>query len=270
MMRTLAWLGLAVMLPSVLLSGCTAGADSSSPGGAAIRPTGPLRVAAASDLQGVLPQLVDAFRRQTRVVGLTIEPTYGASGTLARQIRQGAPFDLFLSADRQYPDELATAGAVEPATVRPYARGVLVLAVMAGGGLPSVTTLDDLAAPEFRRVAIANPTFAPYGRAAQQALDRSGLSARLKGRVVFGTNVREVVQFVRSGSAEAGFVPRALAEEPGLKASLLDLASQYDPIVQTLAVTTDSSQKALASLFADFLLGPEGQAILFQHGFLPP
>src|SRR5262249_55319192 len=157
--------GLALIGPGCGEGGSTAPAASPSPPAA----TEPLRVAAATDLQRVLPVLVERDKQSDPDVVLT----FGASGQLAEQIRKGAPFDVFLSANRKFPEDLEREGVIAKGSVRPYAQGSLVLAVHPpASGL--VDGLADLLKPEIRKIAIANPRFAPYGAAASQALERAG------------------------------------------------------------------------------------------------
>jgi molybdate transport system substrate-binding protein len=269
MKRLVIRMGVALTLAGSV-AGCTGDAATSASRPTTLQSSEPLRIAAASDLQEVLPTLIVEFRRQVQQLGLTIEPTFGASGQLARQMRQGAPFDLFLSADRQYPEELAASGAIEPTTIRPYARGTLVLVVMAGGSTPEVKKLEDLEAPEFRKIALANPQLAPYGRAAQQALERAGLADRLSSRLVLAPNVRDTLRYLQSGNVDAAFLPRSLGQEPGVRDTGVELSTLTDPVVQTLGVAADSPQSEMARQFADFLLGKQAQAILSHHRFLPP
>ena len=239
----------------LLGSGCT--------GGGPPQPE-PLRVAAASDLRQAMPVLIAAFR-QVRPV--EVEFTTGASGQLAEQVRQGAPFDLFLSANKAFVDRLAAAGAVEAGSVRPYARGALVLAINpVFGHRPK--SLEDLKDPAYKSIAMANPETAPYGIAAKQALERLGLWDSVKARVVPAESVLQALQFVRSGNAEVGFVSRALTDAPGLELLAVPPVS-HDPIVQYLGVVSRSARRDDARAFADFLTGKVGQAMLVDLGFRP-
>lgn len=225
--------------------------------------TEPLRVAAASDLQAVLPLLAEAFAKES---GIEIVATTGSSGNLARQVRQGAPFDVFLSANQRYVDELAAEGIIEPESVAPYAVGVLVLAVNRDSGIP-VEALADLDRAEVQRVAIANPDHAPYGVAARQALEDAGLWEALEPKLVRGDTVVQTLQFVRTGNAEAGLV--ALSNALGADAVRvvpIDPAT-HEPILQVLGVVADSARLRDARTFARFLLEPPGQRILLENGF---
>jgi molybdate transport system substrate-binding protein len=222
-------------------------------------------VAAASDLQGVLPSLAERFTAGT---GVTVTPVVGASGQLAQQIRQGAPFDVFLSANMGFVRDLANEGLIEPDTVRSYARGRLVLVVNRGSGV-TVEGLADLARPEVKRVAIANPEYAPHGLAARQALEKSGLWEGLKPKLVQAESVRLALQFVQTGNAEAGLVSHSVAEVPEVRQSRID-PSLYEPILQGLGIVARSGHGESARRFTRFLLDGEGQKVLASYGFDPP
>ena len=170
-------------------------------------------MAAASDLQGVLPNLAERF---TAATGITITPVVGASGQLAEQIRQGAPFDVFLSANIAYVRKLASEGHITADSVRVYAQGRLVLVVNRQSNV-TVKALADLTGPEVKHIAIANPDVAPYGLAARQTLEKSGLWDSLKPKVVQAETVRQAMQFVQSGNAEVGLVAHSVAEDPRVR-----------------------------------------------------
>lgn len=224
----------------------------------------PLRIAAASDLATTLPGL--AARFQTDHKGLEVVPVFGSSGDLARQIRQGAPFDLFLSADREFVTSLAQEGLVDRGSIRPYSIGQLALVVPAGSRL-EILKLEDLKGDAFQRLAIANPELAPYGRAAREMLRNAGLWQDLEPKIAEAETVSQALKFVESGNAEAGFVCRALADPARVRTCPVELAP-YQPIVQTLGVVRDRPRSGEAAEFAAFLTGVEGQKVLVEHGFL--
>jgi molybdate transport system substrate-binding protein len=164
--------------------------------------------------------------------------------------------------------DLAGDGLIEPDTVRPYARGRLVLVVNRASGV-TVEGLAALARPEVKRVIIANPGFAPYGRAARQVLERAGLWEGLKPKLVQAETVRQALQYVQTGSAEVGLVAHSVAGVPEVRPIGIDPAL-YEPILQGLGVVARSSRGDPARQFARFLLGGEGQKILASYGFDPP
>jgi molybdate transport system substrate-binding protein len=224
-----------------------------------------LRVAAASDLQGVLPTLTDRFTANS---GITVTPIIGASGQLAQQIRQGAPFDVFLSANMTFVQDLAKEGRIEPDTVRLYATGRLVLVVSRSSHV-AVDGLAALARPEVKRVAIANPELAPYGYAARQALEKAGLLESLKPKLVQADTVRQALQYVQTGNAEAGLVAHSVARVPEVDAIEIDPVL-YEPIVQGLGVVAQTGHGEAARTFTRFLLSGEGQKVLASAGFGSP
>jgi molybdate transport system substrate-binding protein len=226
------------------------------------KPTGPapIRVAAASDLQTVMPILISRFKLDT---GLDVEPVFGASGQLAQQIKAGGPFDLFLSANRKFVDDLEKDGSIQPGLARPFTRGSLVLAVYELTD-PGIKGLADLADPRIKAVAIANPETAPYGAAAKQAIERAGLWEKVRPKLVIAESIRQTLQFVESGNAEVGLVGKALGKAKGVR--LIPLPPDVcDPIIQAMGLI---SKRDEARQFADFLLSDEGQGILRDFGFL--
>ena len=222
----------------------------------------PLRVAAASDLQTAFPALAKAFHESG---GVEVSATFGASGQLVEQIKAGAPFDVFLSANLAFVEGLAKGGDVAPKSVKPYAVGSLVLVVHEGSG-GGIERLADLSKPAVKKVAIANPAFAPYGAAAKQALEKAGLWDELAPKRVQAETVRQALQFVQSGNAEAGLVGRSVAKVKGVRIVEVD-PKLYDPIVQGLGIVARTKRPDDARAFADFLLGEKGQALLVHHGF---
>jgi molybdate transport system substrate-binding protein len=229
-----------------------------------------VRVAAASDLTFVLGDLAEAFARSSTNIG--VEPTYGSSGNFHAQLRQGAPFDLFLSADVGYPRDLVERGSGREGDLFTYAIGRIGVWVPNGSPLmPELEGLKALAGAT--RVAIANPRHAPYGRAAEAALRREGLWEELQARLVLGESLAQAAQFVQSGAADAGIVSRSLAGAPGMRSSgrfWLIPEDSHPPILQGGLVLPSGRSRIDALRFRDFLLGPEGRALLAAHGFDPP
>ncbi len=225
----------------------------------------PLRVAAASDLQAALPEVARRFRAST---GIEVAPTFGASGQLADQIKAGAPFDVFLSANLKFVRDLASTGDVRPDSVRPYARGSLVLVVNRDSRVP-IQTLNDLTRPEVKALALANPRTAPYGAAAKQALERARLWDATAAKRVQAESVRQALQFVQTGNAEAALVGRSIANVKEVRVVEVD-PKLYDPILQGMGIVTRTQRDADAGAFAKYLLSKEGQATLSEFGFTSP
>jgi molybdate transport system substrate-binding protein len=218
-----------------------------------------LTVAAAADLIQLERPLADAFHTQS---GATLRFSFGASGILAQQIENGAPFDVFLAANEKYVKDLAARGAVDAASVRIYAVGRL------GLWSPDARyrTLAQLLDPALGTLAIANPDFAPYGLAARQLLEHQGLWKKLEPKIVYGENVTQALQFAESGNAGAAITSWTLVASRG---GIL-LPADHDPIRQAAAVVKASKNSALAARFLDFLTTGAGRGILSSHGLTPP
>jgi molybdate transport system substrate-binding protein len=228
-----------------------------------------LTIAAASDLQPVLPRLIALFEQQT---GHTVRTTFGSSGNFLAQIRNGAPFDVFLSADIEYPRELESAGLAEPGTLSAYANGSLVLWTRKGSGVDVRRGVDVLTTAGVRRIAIANPDHAPYGRAAVAALRARGVYEAVRGKLVLGENVSQAAQFVQSGNADAGLIPLSLARSAPLRdaGEYADVpAALYPPILQAAIIPRASQRKDAARAFLAFLKRPDVVALLADAGLNP-
>ncbi len=224
-------------------------------------------VAAASDLQFAMPALAAQFEKET---GHAVKVTFGSSGNFFTQIRNGAPFDVFLSADVRYPRELEAAGLVDRGGVYTYATGRIVLWVRKDTGPDLTRGLAVLADAGVRRVAIANPAHAPYGRAAVAALEHAGVYPAVRDKLVFGENVSQAAQFAQSGNADAAVVALSLALAPAMKDAgrYVDIPPGFHPpIEQGAAVIRTSTEKAIAARFVDYLKQPSALAILESYGF---
>lgn len=248
---------------AVLVS-CGRAAPSTLPS-ASPSPETELVVFAASDLQFALGEASNAFAAAGHP-----KPTisFGSTGTLSQQIENGAPADVFFAADESYLIGLEEKGLVLAGTRQLYAIGRIVLVERAG--LAPVTTLADLARSDVRRVAIANPDHAPYGRAARDAMMNVGLWSTLQPRLVLGENVSQTFQFVATGNADAGVVALSLAlGTPGTRYSVID-AALHDPITQAAGVLGRTPQPAVAREFLAFVNGPVGRPIMKKYGFTLP
>jgi molybdate transport system substrate-binding protein len=229
-----------------------------------------LTVAAASDLQSALPDIAARFEKDT---GQHIGLIFGSSGNFFTQIQNGAPFDVFLSADIDYPKRLEQSGQAERGTLYEYATGRLVLWTRKDSGIDVRPGLRVLIDDRVRRVAIANPEHAPYGRAAVAALRHEDLYERVRAKFVLGENISQAAQFAESGSADAGVLALSLALSPALQGSgtYVELPeSWYPPIEQAAVVLASSRQKPLARQFVESLKNPESVRILQSYGFAMP
>jgi molybdate transport system substrate-binding protein len=234
---------------------------------AAAGETKPLQIAAAADLAVAFKEVGAAFEKKT---GEHVIFSFGATGMLAQQLEQGAPFDLFAAANISFTDDVIKAGACSAEGRAVYARGHLVVWWRDGSSATAPHTLADLADKRFAKIAIANPLHAPYGRAAQQAFTKAGLWPAVQPRLVFGENVQQTLQFARSGNAEVALVALSLATVSGGHFFPVD-ESLHQPIDQALVVCgKDPARLARARAFAAFVAAPEGHAILRRYGFLLP
>ncbi len=224
-----------------------------------------LTVYGAADLTGAFREIAALFEKGT---GTKVVLVLGSTGNLAKQIEHGAPADIFFAANTTFVDDLQAKGAVIPETRQLYAQGRIVLAVPRDGKL-SIPRLEDLRRPEVRRIAIANPEHAPYGRAAQQALQAAGVWDALKPRLVYGENVRHALQFIETGAVDAGIVARSVADTPAVRHVPIDPAL-HAPLNQIAAVVKRSARPELALAFLQFVNGPEGRPIMRRYGFLLP
>jgi molybdate transport system substrate-binding protein len=224
-----------------------------------------LVVYAASDLDMAFREIKPLFEKAT---GARVTLVMGSTGNLAKQIEHGAPADVFFAANESFVDDLRAAGAVIPQTRTLYAQGRIVLAVPKKSVI-AVRELADLLKPEVRRVAIANPAHAPYGRAAQEALERAGVWEKVKPKLVYGENIRHALQFVETGAVEAGIVALSIADAPGVVYAPIDPAL-YAPLNQVAAVVKRSPHPDLGAAFVQFVNGAEGRPILKRYGFLLP
>ncbi len=226
-----------------------------------------ITVAAASDLQFAMPELVRNFEQQA---GSRVKVSYGSSGNFFSQIQNGAPFDAFFSADIAYPQKLEAAGVTEPGTLRKYATGRLVIWVRNQSPLDLSKGLQALADPDVKKIAAANPTHAPYGRAAIAALKSQGVYEKVASRLVFGENISQTAQFVETGNADVGLIALSLAIAPAMKAKgrYVDVpTTAYPAIEQACVVIKNSRQKELARKFVEYVTGAEGKKILARYGF---
>ena len=224
-----------------------------------------LVVYAASDLDMAFREIKPLFEKAT---GARVTLVMGSTGNLAKQIEHGAPADVFFAANESFVDDLRAVGAVIPQTRTLYAQGRIVLAVPKRSVI-TVRELADLLKPEVRRVAIANPAHAPYGRAAQEALERAGVWEKVKPKLVYGENIRHALQFVETGAVEAGIVALSIADAPGIAYAPIERAL-YAPLNQVAAVVKRSPHPDLGAAFIQFVNGAEGRPILKRYGFLLP
>jgi len=251
MMLILALLGIAS--PSSLTQAAAQGTDR------------PFTVAAAADLQFAFTEIGERFEKRT---GQKVTFSFGSTGNLARQIENGAPFDLFAAANEQLVERLEEKGLLVPRTRQLYAIGRIVLASSKKAGA-AVQDLKGLLDRRIKKVAIANPDHAPYGFAAREALMKAGVWEKLQPKLVLGENIRQTLQFIQTGNAEAGIVALSVADVSEITYRQID-ARMHSPLKQALAILKGSPHEATARRFIQFVNGPEGRPIMKKYGFLPP
>ena len=230
-----------------------------------------LTVGAAADLSPALKDLGDSFERKT---GIHLKFSFGASGALTQQIENGAPFDLFFSADMDYPRQLVRDGQADASTLYQYAVGKLVLWVAADSSLDvEHKGMNALLDPSVKKISIANPQHAPYGRAAVEALKHAGIYDRLADKIVMGENVSQAAQFAESGNAQAGFVALAHAVSLGMqgKGKYWEIPGDYyAPLAQGAVVISRSPHKKQAAQFLEYVKTKPAAETFQRYGFTLP
>jgi molybdate transport system substrate-binding protein len=225
---------------------------------------GSLRIAAAADLRGAFQELMKAFEKKT---GHSVSCIYGSTGLLAKQAEQGAPFDILFAADEKYIVDLEKRGLIVPGTRTEYAIGSLAIWTRKDRRLPG--SLSELVKPEYRRVAIANPEHAPYGAAAREALKKTRTWDAVEGRIVYGDNVLQALQYAQTGNADAAIISVSLAI--GSSGVFIVIPQRlYPSIKQAAGVLKQSQNAALARTFISYICGPEGSPIMGRYGFKKP
>jgi molybdate transport system substrate-binding protein len=227
-----------------------------------------LKIAAAADLKFAMTDLAAAYEKQS---GVKLNLTFGASGNFYAQIQNGAPFDIFFSADSDYPRKLNEAGLVLANSADTYAIGKLVVWSPASEKIdPSKSNWQSLLDPSVKKIAIANPDHAPYGRAALEALKNSGLYEKIKDKLVFGDNIAQTAQFVQSGNAQIGILAESLILAPsfGPGHSWKIPPEQYPPLIQSVVALKSSAHKDAALAFLAWIKTPPALAIFGKYGFI--
>jgi len=229
-----------------------------------------IRVAAAADLKFAMSELSEKFEKQT---GTKVNVTFGSSGNFFSQIQNGAPFDLFFSADIDYPQKLEADGLAEPGTLYEYAVGRIVIWTPADAKVDVAkqgwkTLLD----ARVEKIAIANPEHAPYGRAAVAALQKAGIYETVKAKLVYGENISQTAQFVQSGNAQAGIVAMSLAVSPAMRdGKRWEIPAEMHPAIEQGAIVLkDARNKEAARAFLEFVKSAAGRATLAEYGFAFP
>jgi molybdate transport system substrate-binding protein len=228
-----------------------------------------LRIAAAADLQPVLPTFIANFEKSS---GAKVEVSYASSATLATQILNGAPYDLFLAANRAFPQRVVDASLALESSPVTYAQGSLVLWARQGV-LPHSLTVQALTEPAVHRIAIANPVHAPYGAAAVAAIHSLGLTAALQPKLVFAENIAQAAQFGQSGNADCALISKTIAITPVLQQAGRFVpvpVTAYPPILQGAVVLRNAAHRQTALDFLHYLQSAAGRNLLATRGLVPP
>src|SRR3954453_16283984 len=229
-----------------------------------------ITIASAADLRLALDEIASGFQTETSV---HVKVVYGSSGNIFQQIQNGAPFDLFFSANSDYPKKLEAAGLSVAGTYYEYARGHIVLLTSATSAWDLQQGLKVLLEPSIKTTAIADPGHAPYGQAAMAALKSQGIYDQVSSKIVMGENVAQAASFVTSGAADIGIVAKSLAVLPSARARIRFVeipANQHPPIQQACVLLKSSAKQEAARLFLTYIQGPEASKILQNYGFEVP
>jgi len=227
-------------------------------------------VAAASDLTYAMKDIAADFEKSA---ACSVRVSYGSSGNFETQIENGAPFDVFFSADIEYPKKLEAQGLATPGSTYLYGIGKLILWVRNDSKLDVSKGLDALRDPSVRKIAIANPLHAPYGRAAEEALRKAGVYDAIKDRLVLGENISQTAEFAETGNADAGILALSLVLSPALQDKgryFLIPENLYSPVQQGAVVIGASKNQQKAQAFLDYIKTPTEKAILERYGFVLP
>jgi molybdate transport system substrate-binding protein len=221
-----------------------------------------ITVAAAANLTDAFTEMGTEFTART---GVRVRFSFGATADLARQIENGAPFDVFASADVEHVEQLNGKSLLTPGTNNLFARGRLVLWIPTGSNV-TLNRIEDLTLPEVERIVIAKPDLAPYGRATVEALRALNLWTQIEPKVIYGQNVSQAKQYAATGNAEVAFIPLSLVKAN--EGRIIEVDERlHQPIEQAIAVIKDSPQQEAAQRFTTFVLSPEGQALLERYGY---
>ena len=226
-----------------------------------------ITVAAAADLQFAMQDVATRFQKKT---GKTVRLIYGSSGNFFQQIQNGAPFDMFFSANLDYPKKLEAPGLTEPGSFYPYARGKIVIWVRNESKLDLGSGLQVLLNPAVKKIAVANPQHAPYGQAAVAAMQKENIYEKAKDKFVLGENISQTASFVVSGSADVGIVALSLALSPNMKdkGRYVEVPTgDYPPIEQACVIVSSSKNKETARQFLSFVQTAAIADVLRSYGF---
>ena len=231
---------------------------------------GEVTIAAASDLNFAIKEVIEEYEKQS---GHKVKLSLGSSGNFFAQLQQGAPFDLYFSADIGYPRKLEEAGLTVPGSLYRYAVGRVVVWAPKNSPLDVTKGLTVLREPAIRKIAIANPKHAPYGRAAVAAMEHEQIYGDVKDRLVLGENISQAAQFIESGACDVGIIALSLAMAPAMKSAgnYWEIpADHHAPLEQGAVIMKQSKNQDVAKQFLEFIKGERGQEIMIRYGFTLP
>jgi molybdate transport system substrate-binding protein len=226
-----------------------------------------LTIAAASDLQAAMQEVASAFEKET---GAEVQVIYGSSGNFFQQIQNGAPFDMFFSANIDFPRKLEAGGLTEAGSFHRYARGKIVIWVPNDSSLTLDHGLPALLDPSIKKIAIANPLHAPYGQAAVSAMQKEGIYEKVKEKLVLGENISQTASFVTTGAADVGIIALSLALSPNMKGKgryVQIPTNDYPPVDQACVILNSSKNKPLAQRFLAYIKSASASKELGTYGF---
>jgi len=229
-----------------------------------------ITIAAASNLNFAFREIATEYEKTS---GNQVRLTFGSSGNFYAQIQNGAPFDLFFSADIEYPQKLEEAGLIVPGSLYQYAVGRIVLWTGHESRIDVTKGMETLREPTVKKVAIANPKHAPYGRAAVAAMEHFKVYDQVKDKLVLGENISQAAQFIESGACDIGIIALSLAVTPVMKSKGMYWeipAGAHQPLEQSAVILKQSKYQEAARQFLEFIKGPHGQEIMQRHGFVVP
>lgn len=241
----------------VALAGCGSSTESTSD-------TAPVLIAAASDLRPAFEEMAPQFTADT---GISVSFSFGSSGQLREQIVNGAPFDVFASANSEFVDDVIDGQRAQSNTKVVYARGRIVLWAASSKKVPR--DISELSSSRYTRIAIANPDHAPYGLAAKQALTSAGVWESVSNKLVLGENISDTKKIIDSGNVDAGIIALSLAIADG--GTYVEIPEKlHEPLLQSVVVTTSGAQQVGGKKWVDFMMSTAGSRIMSKYGFVPP
>ncbi|KMT22542.1 molybdate ABC transporter substrate-binding protein [Clostridium cylindrosporum] len=263
--KTLFTLFTFVILVCFSLVGCRANQENTSKSENTTTQKTELTVAAASSLKKAFTEIGSEFEKDNNS---KVTFSFGATSTLAEQVINGAPFDLFVAANVKDVDKLIEKGALISDTKKLYALGLVGIATPKNSKV-QVKTIEDLLNPEIKKIAIANPETAPYGLAAKNALETAGLWDKLKSKMVYGKSISETATLITTGNADAGFIALSLKDDKTLNFNLID-QKMHKPLNQAMAIVKASKNQELAKKFIEYVNSEKGKLIMNKYGFEAP